>query len=220
MNTDAQLDEYIKRAQGHECAQISLFQAAKNDPFAKYMLGPSFAFAFILGPGLGLIDIGINYCISFTSGLFIGIITCYLVMCVLVLLRLVLEFNNTLFCSQTDALWVRVPVFVTFMNLGGIMTLYVFYSWCHNLFAFAGSGLCAILFLVFYFVSTLHHHSRFCMEESHCNKASVYQRCGVATQVIDFFVLIATLGFYITAFWLDGDLNFDGRPANKCLLIS
>lgn len=215
----AQLQKFIDDNSGSKCEQVTLWQAAGEDKCTRYLLGPSFLIAFLIGPGLGIIDIGINYCISFTSGLFAGVISCYIALTLLVMIRLVLEFRNTLFCKRDDALWIVTPVFVMYMNLGGMMSLYVFYTWCHNLFAFAGSALCGILFLVFYFVCILHHHNRFCIEASHSNKAAVYQKCDTATQVIDFLVLISTLAFYVVAFWLDDQLNFDGRPANKCLLI-
>ena len=203
---------------GGKCQLIAAHTALK-EKWQAATLGAGLFFLFMIGPGIAFFWLGFDPCINTGSGLFGGVCGIYIFVCILFTARLWLEYQNARFCSAEDARWTLKPVVCTFMALNGMMTIYLIYTWTHNLIALAGSGLCAIFFIVFYFVSTLHHHNRICLSGSHSNPASMYNSSTSALQAIDFLIVLSVLAYYIVIYWLDDQLSFASRSTVQCLTI-
>jgi hypothetical protein len=221
----AQLESLLTSVKGVHCEQISYDAALKRIKPVWYKNLQSALFwvwfiPFLLGPGISWFWWGWNYCMEKSGGLFWVLTGVYIFLNLLTSLRVGLYIGNVKFCTPGMAISHVKYHYTLFLLEGAFFNFYMVYTWCHNLFAMGGSGICAVFFCVFYFTAVLEAHSRYCEnEDGHTSVNSTYNTCGNILAWIDGFVVISVITFYIAAFWLDDDLDFSTRSATECYSI-
>jgi hypothetical protein len=230
MNTPLEKDKveklgllYNQLFSQQKCEKCSIKDAFKNTkgyenlatatPFICVVL------PLLLGPSLALIWLFFDPCIPQSSRLFWSLFGIYVFLMLMVLGRETLYITNARFCSRAVAIS-RVKFFYcTGLLQGAFLNYYLLYTWCHNLIALAGSGITAMFYVAFYIAMMSENHLMYCVDDAKEHRSQTNcATCKNGEVYMDFIIVIATLIFFIIAFWFDDDLNFVTRQqGGKCL---